>query len=305
MRLEHSFEVGVPMERAWAVLLDVERIAPCMPGAALSEFDGDTFTGTVRVKLGPVSLSYKGKGEFVERDEAARRVVIKASGQDSRGAGAASATVTASLHPTEDNASTKVDVATDLQISGRAAQFGRGMIGDVSERLLGQFVDCLTKQLAAEPVGPAAAGAQSGGPQVASPHAADASPATPPSASPQAAGTHPATPPSASPHAADASPATPQSAGPRPVSPQSAGSQSASPPSAGPQSVSPQSATEPAPPAGAAAAPPLSTSVSAEPEPIDLLAISGVSGAVKRAAPYVLGVVVLGLAIWALVAWFG
>ena len=153
MRLEHSFEVGVPVERAWDVLLDIEQIAPCMPGAALGEFDGDNFTGTVKVRLGPVSMSFKGKGQFVERDEAARKVVIKASGQDSRGAGAASATVTAQLHP--EGASTRVDVATDLEISGKAAQFGRGMIGDVSTKLLGQFVDCLTTKLAQEP--PAAA----------------------------------------------------------------------------------------------------------------------------------------------------
>jgi uncharacterized protein len=151
MRLEHSFEVGVPVERAWDVLLDIEQIAPCMPGAALTEFDGENFTGMVKVKLGPVSLSYKGKGQFIERDEAARKVVIKASGQDSRGAGAASATVTAQLHPAEDNTSTRVEVVSDLDISGKAAQFGRGMIGDVSSKLLGQFVDCLTTKLAAEP----------------------------------------------------------------------------------------------------------------------------------------------------------
>jgi carbon monoxide dehydrogenase subunit G len=154
MRLEHSFEVGVPVERAWDVLLDIEKIAPCMPGAALGEFDGENFTGTVKVKLGPVSMSFKGKGQFVERDEAARRVVIKASGQDARGAGAASASVTAQLHP--EGASTRVDVVTDLNISGKAAQFGRGMIGDVSGKLLGQFVDCLTTKLADEAPAPAA-----------------------------------------------------------------------------------------------------------------------------------------------------
>jgi carbon monoxide dehydrogenase subunit G len=148
MRLEHSFEVGVPVERAWDVLLDIEQIAPCMPGAALGEFDGDHFTGTVKVKLGPVSMSFKGKGQFVERDEAARKVVIKASGQDARGAGAASATVSAQLH--SEGASTRVDVVTDLDISGKAAQFGRGMIGDVSSKLLGQFVDCLTSKLGTE-----------------------------------------------------------------------------------------------------------------------------------------------------------
>jgi carbon monoxide dehydrogenase subunit G len=193
MRLEHSFEVGVPVERAWDVLLDIEQIAPCMPGAALGELDGDTFTGTVKVKLGPVSLSFKGKGQFVERDEAARRVVIKASGQDSRGAGAASATVAAQLHP--EGAATRVDVVTDLDISGKAAQFGRGMIGDVSSKLLGQFVDCLTTKLANE--APAAAAAPAEPAQPAEP----AEPAVP--VAPAAASTPAQRPAPAEPQAVD------------------------------------------------------------------------------------------------------
>lgn len=146
--LEHSFTVPVPVSQAWDVLLDIERIAPCMPGAALSSFEGDDFAGTVKVKLGPVSLTFKGKGRFVERDEAAHRVVITASGADSRGGGTASARVTASLHDDGD-AQTRVEVATDLDITGKAAQFGRGLIGDVSAKLIGQFADCLAGKLAA------------------------------------------------------------------------------------------------------------------------------------------------------------
>ncbi|GAA3190499.1 SRPBCC family protein [Dactylosporangium siamense] len=146
--LEHSFTVPVPVSQAWDVLLDIERIAPCMPGAALTSFEGDDFAGTVKVKLGPVSLTFKGKGRFVERDEAAHRVVLTASGADSRGGGTAAAKVTASLHEAGD-AGTRVEVATDLDVTGKAAQFGRGLIGDVSAKLIGQFADCLAGKLAA------------------------------------------------------------------------------------------------------------------------------------------------------------
>ena len=134
MRLEQSFEVPVPVAQAWSVLLDVERIAPCMPGATLTGFDGTAFTGLVKVKLGPVSLAYKGNGRFTERDEAGKRVVIVASGQDSRGAGGAQARVTAVLHDASGGSATLVKVVADLDIAGKAAQFGRGMIADVSRQ---------------------------------------------------------------------------------------------------------------------------------------------------------------------------
>lgn len=147
MRLEHSFEVPVPVEQAWSVLLDIERVAPCMPGATLTSHEGDDFTGTVKVKLGPVNLTYKGKGRFVEIDEAARRVLVTASGADSRGAGTAAAKVAATL--VEAGAATRVEVVTDLDITGKAAQFGRGLIGDVSAKLVGQFADCLAGQFTA------------------------------------------------------------------------------------------------------------------------------------------------------------
>src|SRR6185436_10350846 len=151
MRLEQSFEVPVPLAQAWSVLLDVERIAPCMPGATLTGFDGAGFTGLVKVKLGPVVMSYKGTGSFVERDESARRVVIVASGQETRGSGGAQARVTAVLRPNGDGASTQVNVVADLDIAGKAAQFGRGMIAEVSAKLVKQFATCLAETIAKEP----------------------------------------------------------------------------------------------------------------------------------------------------------
>ena len=151
MQLEYSFTVPVPVARAWEVLLDLERVAPCVPGATLTSYDGEAFTGTVRVKLGPVSLTYQGKGRFVSRDEQARRVVLEASGRDARGAGTAATTATMSLRPTEDQASTVVDVVANLSVTGRPAQFGRGMIAEVGGKLVAQFAECLAVRLADSP----------------------------------------------------------------------------------------------------------------------------------------------------------
>jgi carbon monoxide dehydrogenase subunit G len=148
MKLEHTFTVPVPVDKAWEVLLDLPGIAPCMPGATLTGVEGDEFTGTVKVKLGPIGLTYSGKGRFVERDEAAHRVVVEASGRDTRSAGTAGATITANL-VSEGADETRVDVVTDLTVTGKPAQFGRGMISDVSAKLLGQFADCLAGKLAA------------------------------------------------------------------------------------------------------------------------------------------------------------
>src|SRR5688500_6716757 len=147
MKLEHTFTVPVPVEKAWEVLLDLPRIAPCMPGATLTGVEGDEFTGNVKVKLGPIGLTYSGKGRFVERDEAAHRVVVEASGRDTRSAGTAGATITANL--VGEGTDTRVDVVTDLTVTGKPAQFGRGMISDVSAKLLGQFADCLAGKLGA------------------------------------------------------------------------------------------------------------------------------------------------------------
>jgi hypothetical protein len=148
MNIHDEFRVGVPVETAWSTFLDVERIAPCMPGAQLQEVDGDEYRGVVKVKVGPITAQYKGAARIVEADEAARRIVIKAEGRDTRGQGNASANVTASLQPDGDG--THVTIDTDLNVTGKVAQFGRGVMADVSSKLLGQFVTCLeTKVLAA------------------------------------------------------------------------------------------------------------------------------------------------------------
>lgn len=148
MQLEHSFTVPVPVDRAWPVLLDIEQVAPCMPGAALDSVDGDDFTGTVKVKLGPINLTYKGKASFVSKDEGTHTAVLDASGRDSRGNGTASAKVTAHLAD-EGGGSTRVEVTTDLNITGKPAQFGRGVMADVGNKLIGQFADCLAGKLSA------------------------------------------------------------------------------------------------------------------------------------------------------------
>ncbi|MDT4957358.1 MAG: hypothetical protein QOD31_1157 [Pseudonocardiales bacterium] len=145
MQLEHSFTVPVGIDDAWRVLLDIELIAPCMPGAAIESVDGDNFTGIVKVKLGPIGLTYKGKASFIEKDEAAHRAVIDARGRDSRGSGTANAKVSATL--TESGGSTRVDVLTDLDITGKPAQFGRGVMVDVGNKLIGQFAECLAGKL--------------------------------------------------------------------------------------------------------------------------------------------------------------
>lgn len=149
MNIKDEFRVGVPIETAWNTFLDVERIAPCMPGAQLQEVDGDEYRGIVKVKVGPITAQYKGAARIVEADEAARRIVIKAEGRDTRGQGNASANVTASLRADGDG--TNVTIDTDLNVTGKVAQFGRGVMADVSSKLLGQFVTCLeTTVLAAD-----------------------------------------------------------------------------------------------------------------------------------------------------------
>jgi carbon monoxide dehydrogenase subunit G len=141
VELTNDFRVDVPIEQAWAVLTDVERIAPCMPGAQLTGVEGEDYLGTVKVKVGPITAQYKGKAVFQEKDEAAHRAVIKAEGRETRGQGNANAVITAVLR--EDGGGTAVTVSTDLTITGKAAQFGRGVLADVSSKLLQQFVKCL------------------------------------------------------------------------------------------------------------------------------------------------------------------
>ena len=145
MELTNEFRVGVPVATAWDVLTDVERIAPCMPGAELQEVEGDEYRGIVKVKVGPITAQYKGKATFVELDAAGRRAVLRAEGRDTRGAGNANATITATL--AEDGYGTKVTVVTDLAVTGKVAQFGRGVLSDVSAKLLDQFVACLERDV--------------------------------------------------------------------------------------------------------------------------------------------------------------
>jgi carbon monoxide dehydrogenase subunit G len=153
MELEHSFSVPVPVERAWDVLLDVERVAPCMPGATLDSVDGDTISGRIRVKVGPIQMTYAGTAKFTERDDAAHIVVLEASGKETRGAGTAAASVRSELTP--DGDATKVTVHTTLNVTGKPAQFGRGVMADVGGRLIGIFAGNMAAMLAAsEPAEP-------------------------------------------------------------------------------------------------------------------------------------------------------
>jgi len=163
MELNNEFEVAVPVSEAWAVLTDIERIAPCMPGAELREVEGDEFRGVVKVKVGPITASYRGAARFEQLDAKAHRAVLKAEGRETRGQGNATALITANLSPSAKG--TKVQVATDLAITGKVAQFGRGVLADVSGKLLDQFVHNLETTVLAgpaeEPPSPAPAEAAS------------------------------------------------------------------------------------------------------------------------------------------------
>ena len=146
MLLEHRFTIPVPPDDAWAVLLDVERVASCMPGATLASVDDDGFTGKVKVKVGPITVTYQGQGRFRERDDSAHRAVIEAFGREMRGPGTASATFTATLEP-RDPDQTEVLVATDVMITGRLAQFGRTVIAEVGAKLLATFAECVAGKI--------------------------------------------------------------------------------------------------------------------------------------------------------------
>ena len=156
MDLNHEFTVSVPVDQAWAILTDVERIAPCLPGAELQEVEGDTYRGVVKVKVGPIQAQFKGQASFVERDDTAHKAVLKGEGRDTGGKGNASALITAQLSSV-DASSIKVNVDTDLTITGKVSQFGRGAMADVSDKLLGQFVENLNQLIASQPAGAPAA----------------------------------------------------------------------------------------------------------------------------------------------------
>jgi uncharacterized protein len=155
VQLEHQLSVPAPIDVVWPALLDPGRVAPCVPGATLTGVDGDSFTGTVKVKVGPITLLYKGTGTFTEKDEQARRAVLKASAKDTRGNGTVNATVTLTL--AEEGNRTSGVVATDLSITGKPAQFGRGLIADVGGKIIEQFAACLSEKLGSPAV---AAGAE-------------------------------------------------------------------------------------------------------------------------------------------------
>jgi len=152
IELDNSFTVPVPPEKAWDVLLDVERIAPCMPGASVQSIsdDGNEIEGQVKVKLGPLSLTYKGTAKFAEKDQGSHTIAIEASGKETRGAGTASANVTASLRPGDTGAETVVSIHTSLNVTGRPAQFGRSLLPEVSGKLIAQFASNLEALIASD-----------------------------------------------------------------------------------------------------------------------------------------------------------
>jgi uncharacterized protein len=157
MKLEHSFQVAAPLEHVWEALIDVQRVAPCLPGAEITEAGEDgSYRGTFSVRLGPTTAAYRGELKMEEVDEATHRAVMRASGQDKRGQGSAKATIVNTMR--EEAGSTTVEVETDFTITGRLARFGRGgMIQDVSNRLLRDFSECLQKKIEASEAAPGAA----------------------------------------------------------------------------------------------------------------------------------------------------
>ena len=202
IELDHSFTIPVPPDQAWNVLLDVEKVAPCMPGAQVDTVDGDDVAGRLKVRVGPVSLTYKGTATFKDRDTADRSVLVEASGKEMRGAGTASATVRAALSPEDSSDSgTLVTLHTTLSVTGRPAQFGHGVIAEVGSRLIDKFADNLAQQLTN---GGVAAAAATAAPAAAGPAAAGPAAAAPPASTPGAA--------SSAPGAASNAPGTPSSA---------------------------------------------------------------------------------------------
>lgn len=167
MKIDYEFTVGVPVDQAWSRMLDLEKIAPCLPGAALQEEGEDgEYAGTIKVEIGPIAVSYKGTIKFEETDETDHRAVLQATGREARGQGTASATIVSTLR--EEGDGTRVNVETDLMLTGRVAQFGRGLAQDVAKRMLDEFAICLEQEIsgaaAAEPVPKnAAADAATGG----------------------------------------------------------------------------------------------------------------------------------------------
>ncbi|MEU4224994.1 SRPBCC family protein [Nonomuraea sp. NPDC026600] len=279
MKIDNEFTVSVTIERAWEVLTDLEGIAPCMPGASLTGVEGDVYSGKVRVKVGPVVSEYAGTVRFLEKDDAAHRAVIDAKGRDSRGAGNASAAITAHLRA--DGERTVVSVDTDLKISGKVAQLGSGMIKEVSGKLLGQFVNCLEAKLTAEPVAPTPT---------------QSTPAT----TPDSTSTPDLTAASAAPDSAPAPGPEPGSASTPAPAPAPASAAEGESVVQGPEAERAEVGER----AGDEAPAPRVITPDVEPEPLDILGVAG--GAVyKRLIPLVVGIVVVVVAvivIWAVVS---
>ena len=298
MKITNEFTVHTPIERAWQVLTDLEGIAPCMPGARLTGVEGDTYQGKVKVKVGPVISEFAGTARFTERDEAGYRAVIDAKGRDARAGGNAAALVTAVLTPAGE--STRVSVDTDLKISGKLAQFGSGMIKEVSGKLLTQFVTNLEAKLATGEAEPAAGTADQVD-QVAPVPATSDQAASAPAASDQAAVAESAS-AQADPGRPEAGEGVSDHAEPDKAPSDRAGSDQATSGRAGSEpAASVQKAPEPvspvreATPAASSAPRPVAAD---EPEPLDLLSVAG-SSIYKRAIPVVAAVVVIG----AVIAW--
>ena len=219
MELAHRFTVPTPVEETWEHFNDIASLAECFPGATVTSAEGDTFQGSCKVKLGPIALVYNGSGTFVEKDESAHRFVVDAKGKDKRGNGTAGATVKVAMN--DASGSTDVEVLTDLAITGKPAQFGRGVMQDVSDKLLGQFVSCLETRLAGDATQPSGESGQESAPaaddQQVAPQAGPTpvSP-TPDSPTPDSPGAvsevppEPAQPPSAVAEPAPAAPAAPR-----------------------------------------------------------------------------------------------
>ncbi|MFJ3799478.1 SRPBCC domain-containing protein [Streptomyces sp. NPDC090088] len=262
MRIDNEFGVDVPVERAWEALTDLEALAPCMPGAQLTGVDGDVHHGKVRVKVGPVISQFQGTARFVEKDEAAHTAVIRATGRDMRGQGNASATVHARLRP--EGTRTVVSVSTDLSISGKLAQFGSGMIKEISEKLFAQFVANVEEQLLV--------------------------PADPPAPAPEPVPTA-----SARADAAPASAVVRPSPAPEPVS------DPEPKPLSDPSSGAPREAASPSATASASAeARPVSVPAEGESEPLDLMRLAGTS-VYKRLIPLAVGACLIGVLVYLLV----
>jgi carbon monoxide dehydrogenase subunit G len=174
MKLENEFTVPAPVERAWSVLLDLDRVAPCLPGAAIEGTEGDRHTGTMTIKIGPITARYKGTVKIEEADEQAHRAVMRAQARDSRGQGTAAATITSTMEEVEGG--TRVRVETDMRVTGPAAQFGRGVMQDVSAKLMGRFADCLAEEIGAGEPAAAPAAAPPGGARTVGPRRPAATP---------------------------------------------------------------------------------------------------------------------------------